>query len=189
MEFLPTESGTWATPSEVIVAADPFVREIVTPKLLSDHLSKFFLVNDVSLRPNVTKSLGVRSLNTSDLVLLLECICASEGSLCQNDLGIEWTSKWMFLFYQTWRQESAQHIPAGFVGHGFVEQPLMLPEALAKRLSKVAFLPLQDKSWGALAHGRIFFPPQQSTGSSFSRECKNSFEVRKHCRMKTREIL
>ena len=135
----------WVQPSQVVIAKDNLVYEVLPVLMLKDHLDLHYLHSKVTavLNPGLARYLGVEELSTSHLLRIAETMCAmhvNQIQLSANGLSLPWVAKWLVCLSRAMIRE--------FNTSG----------SLNESLKKLAIVPLSNGNFVSLADKIVFFP-------------------------------
>lgn len=113
---LPGNQLKWAFPSQIVVAEDPLIEELISDKVLTCYLRKFYLHPDLEqvLNPPLRRTLGIETLSCRHLIDIGKAISSkvtanveqkqSEASIAVEDLS-RWVAKWLCGVYRCLERE------------------------------------------------------------------------------------
>lgn len=170
------QSLEWVQPSQVVIARDRLVYDILPADTLKKQLNLHYLLSKVSdvLNPALAESLGVEALSTHHLIKVAQAVCALNINSTRpesNRLSVVWVAKWMVCLN---RAIISEYRSSG---------------ELSNSLRELRIVPLNDSSFVSLTDNVVFFPLEDTGKKKRSSEPNYSDNIHEDLKTVSRQLL
>lgn len=130
------DNNPWVPPCKVLRGWNEDARNLLSDKLLQEHLGLGFLDRDIIISDPLAKTLGIEEYGPQILLQVLRGLCHNKDGL--HSMGLAWLSAWLNAFYTM-----SFHLTG--VDIDYIEALRELP-----------FIPLSNGTFGSVKEGTIW---------------------------------